>query len=91
MGSDPLKRNWLEIRILNRLNDRGHAIGLQDLRDNLVQDMRETIVLAIFKMQKEGLLNTFEVQGGKMVDITEGGKTALADIQAAGKGSDNGI
>jgi len=90
MGEDPLKRNWLEIRILNRLNDRGHAIGLEDLRNNLVPDMNESIVLAIFKMKKEGLLRIFEVQGGKMVDITTEGGLALSEIQTAGK-EDNEI
>jgi CTP-dependent riboflavin kinase len=77
MGGDPLERNWVEVRILNRLNDRGHAVSLLELRNNLVPNMEETIVCTVFNLKDEGLVTVFEVPGGKMVDITAHGRDVL--------------
>jgi hypothetical protein len=85
MPREPAERNWLEVRILNRLNDAGHAVALYDLRD-LVPEKQETIVNLIFDMKGDGLLGIFELSGGgKMVDITASGKAALFDFLTAGR------
>lgn len=85
MGGKQLNRNWVEVRILNRLNDRGHAVSLYDLRD-IIEGKRETIVNTLFSLRDEGLVNIFEIaDGAKMVDITNTGKGILRGVLAAGR------
>lgn len=83
MGSaDPFERNWLEVRILNRLNDRKHPINLRELRDNLVANKEDTIVCTIFNLRDEGLVKIREtsILNDKLVEITPLGKAILLDI-----------
>jgi hypothetical protein len=81
-GKPPSEVNWLEIRILNRLNDRRHPVALRDLRENLVPDKQETIVCTCANMRDEGLVRMFEIPGqsGKLVEITSVGKALLFDV-----------
>ena len=81
-GKPPSEVNWLEIRILNRLNDRRHPVALRDLRENLVPNLQETIVCTCANMRDEGLVNMFEIPGqsGKLVEITAVGKAVLFDV-----------
>jgi len=80
-GGNPFDRNWLEIRILNRLNDRGHAVTLREIRD-LVPDMQESITCTVFAMNDEGLVHIFEPprHDGKLVEITPMGKAVLLEV-----------
>lgn len=81
-GKPPSEVNWLELRILNRINDRGHPVALRDLRDNLVPDKQETIVCTVSSMSDEGLVRIFESpqQDGQLVEITGVGKAVLFDV-----------
>ena len=75
------ERNWLEVRLLNRLNDRGHPVTLRDLRA-LIPDMEETITCAVFRLRDEGLVSVREIPGCHLVDITEPGRLVLAQSMA---------
>lgn len=77
MIGDPLERNWIEIQILSKVNERGHAVTIFEIRDELVPNMHETVVCTIFNLRKEGLLRIFDIGGAKMADITATGKAAL--------------
>jgi hypothetical protein len=89
-GKDPFAMNWLEIRILNRLADRGHAVTLHDLKENLVPGKQETVVNTIFHMRDEGLVRVFEPpKGGKLVEITAIGKAVLHDVMISSRCGDN--
>lgn len=80
-GRNPLDVNWLELRILNRLNDRGHAVSIVDLRDNLAPGHHESTVNLIFDMGTEGWVRIFETPGGiKMVEIAPSGRALLLDL-----------
>jgi len=82
---DPFAMNWLEVRILTRLADRGHAVTLHDMKDNLVDGKSETVVNTVFQLQDEGLLRVFETEkGGQLVEITEEGKTILSLLYSSG-------
>lgn len=80
-GKDLFTMNWLEIRLLNRLADRGHAVTLHDLKENLVPGKRESVVNTIYHLKDEGLLNVFEPDGGgQLVEITAIGRAVLRDV-----------
>jgi hypothetical protein len=80
-GKDPFAMNWLEVRILNRLADRGHAVALHDMKENLVPGKTETVVNTIYHLRDEGLINIFEPEmGGHLVEITAIGKAVLRDV-----------
>lgn len=83
MGKIPTRRNRIEIRVLNRLRDRGHSISLGDLR-NLIPGQGETIINSLFAMEKESLVKIFGESGEQRVTITRQGKTELAIIEGAG-------
>lgn len=76
MQGAPYERNWLEVRLLNRLNDRGHPVTLQDLR-RLVPDMEESITCKIFDMRDEGLVSVKEIPGDHLVAISAAGQAVL--------------
>lgn len=73
--------NWIELRILNRLADRGHAVSLHDMKENLVPGKLETVVNTIFHLRDEGLVKIFEPKrGGQFVAITAVGRARLHDV-----------
>ena len=76
MPVNPYERNWLEVRLLNRLSDRGHPVTLRDLR-RIVPDMEETITCTVFNLRDEGLVSVKEIPGCHLVDITEAGRAVL--------------
>lgn len=80
-GRDPFAMNWVEVRILNRLADRGHAVTLHDMKENLVPGKRETVVNTVFHLQDEGMVKIFEPKmGGQLVEITAIGRAVLRDV-----------
>ena len=79
MGETPVGRNWIEIRLLNRLYDLGHSVGLSDLR-NLIPGQGETIINTLFAMEKETLVRIFGKTGEQRVTITRRGQSELAVI-----------
>ena len=79
------ERNWVEVQILNYLNDRGHAVPIYNLRDNLIPGKEETVVCTVFDLSREGLVNIFELPGGKMTEITSMGKASLHTGTDAGR------
>jgi DNA-binding MarR family transcriptional regulator len=89
MGKNPARRNGIEIRVLNRLYDRGRSVSLSDLRD-LIPLQGETIINSLFTMEKESLVTITGEPGEQRVSITESGKSELALIEAEAK-DDNGI
>lgn len=90
MGKNPIRRNRIEIRVLNRLYDRGHSVSLSDLR-NLIPRQEETIINSLFKMEKEALVTITGEPGEQRVSITSRGKSELALIEADAKEDDDGI
>lgn len=78
---DPFAMNWLEVRILNHLSDRGHPVGLHAMKDGLVPGSTTSVVNTIFHLRDEGLVKIFETAlGGQLVDITAVGKAVLHDV-----------
>lgn len=85
MVETPPDRNLVEVRILNCLNDTGHAVDLNHLRKTLVPDKEDTVVCTMFDLRGEGLVNIFDITGGKMIEITAAGKTALLETLKANR------
>jgi len=89
MGKNPARRNRIEIRVLNRLHDRGRSVSLSDLRD-LIPLQGETIINCLFSMEKEALVTITGDPGEQRVSITGRGKSELALVEAETK-DDNEI
>jgi len=74
--------NWLELRILGYLRDRGHAMPIADL-EVLAPGSHVSTVTLTFDMGLEGWVNIFETQGGiKMAQITPAGRDIIFRIMA---------
>lgn len=80
-------RNWLEVRILNRLNDRGRPSLLQELRD-MVPEHSDTVISFVFSLEREGLVWIKELQPGHLVGITEGGRTLILKLMESPESSE---
>ena len=83
MRGSPLERNWVEVRILDWLNNNPHMISVYHLRDNLIPGKEETVVCTLFNLKNEGLVNIYDLLGEKMVEITGVGKSTLLEILTA--------
>lgn len=80
---NPLERNWIELAVLEYLNSKNRAVEIYHLRSRVAPGKEETAVHTIFALRDEGLLNVFEMPGGKMVEITPSGKAALLEVLTA--------
>jgi hypothetical protein len=69
------KLSWIEVRILNYLNDQGGPVSFRYVRTHLIPDKKITITNTLFDLQRDGLV---EIHGEpQIIDITPEGRNVL--------------